>query len=70
MKKTLDEIYRLKFSIENEISELQIRFEKHQSQDDFEGGKEYGKMIGRIEAKQFDLVRINQIIHNLLKDIK
>lgn len=66
MKKVFDELYRLKFDMENEIQKLESSPDT--TTDDFAGGEYAGKIKGRIEARQFDLLRIDQIIYNILKN--
>lgn len=66
MKKVLDELYKLKFDLHKEIRDLKRRQEIEQP-NTFEDGERSGKREGRITAKEFDLLRIDQIIHEILK---
>lgn len=66
MKKVLDELYAFKAKFQKEITELELK-KSCPTTNDYDGGRADGKIEGRLEAKKWALVQLDQIIHNLLK---
>ncbi len=66
MKKVLDNLYKLKSDLEKEILDIEER-QLLPMQIGEEGFIFTGKLEGKIEAKKYDLIRIDQVICNILK---